>query len=105
MVFTTIGCLFIILFGIEIGIKAIFLNDGESWVETEPLEGSPVKYNLTGHIIPVTVINEYDELNGISPAKHNLPVPQDLESDAMKRKVIIFMAFLNVAVVIALGRN
>jgi len=53
MVYTTIGTLFIILFGAEIGYNALWLGDGEGWLETEPLEGHPIRFNLSGHIIPV----------------------------------------------------
>lgn len=55
MVYTTIGTLFIILFGAEIGYNALWLGDGEGWLETEPLEGHPIRFNLSGHIIPVVM--------------------------------------------------
>lgn len=53
MVYTTLGSLFLITFGIEIGYKALWLGEGDGWEETEPLQGHPVRYNLTGHIVPV----------------------------------------------------
>lgn len=53
MLYTTIGSLFIIIFGIEIGYNALWLGDGEGWHETEPLKGHPIKFNLSGHIIPM----------------------------------------------------
>lgn len=53
MIYTTIGTLFIIVFGIGIAYNVWWLGDGEGWNETVPLEGHPVRFNLTGHIIPV----------------------------------------------------
>lgn len=102
MVYTTVGCIFIILFGLSIGYEYLWVGEGEGWVETEPLQGHPVKYNLTGHIIPITEINEYND-NGYLPAKHDLPVPKNLENYAVKRRAVVFMAFINVAVILALG--
>lgn len=52
MFYTTIGCLFLIVFGFEIGYNYLWLDHGDHWTETEPLEGEPVKLNLSGHIIP-----------------------------------------------------
>lgn len=57
MIYTTIGCLFIIIFGIEIGYNYLWLGEGSGWEETEPLHGHPVKYNITGHIIPIVITN------------------------------------------------
>uniref|UniRef100_A0A1I8MF10 Palmitoyltransferase n=1 Tax=Musca domestica TaxID=7370 RepID=A0A1I8MF10_MUSDO len=107
MLYTTLGCLFLIIFGIEIGYKYLWLDHGENWTETEPLEGQPVKLNLSGHIIPVTHLNEYDE-DLLLPAQHNLPTPAELyEANsahiASRRRALWFMAFMCVAVVIALG--
>ena len=58
------------LFGIEIGYEVLWMGDGGGWqeIEEEKLQGNPVKFNLTGHIIPVTEV-EYSEV-GIPPAKH-----------------------------------
>lgn len=58
MFYTVLGTLFLIIFGIEIGINALFLGDGEGWLETEPLEGHPIRFNLSGHIIPVVCIEQ-----------------------------------------------
>ncbi|EDW45203.1 palmitoyltransferase ZDHHC16 [Drosophila sechellia] len=104
MTYTTLGCLFLILFGLEIGHKYLWLDHGENWTEIEPLEGQPVKFNLSGHIIPVTHPNEYDEFM-LPPAVHNLPTPI-VDTDAAspgRRRALWFMAFTNVAVVLALG--
>jgi palmitoyltransferase len=111
MVYTSVGCLFIIIFGIEIGLNAMFWGDGEGWNEVEKLEGSPVRFNLSGHIIPVvslcnlcerekvyfhisqqTEMNDYEEM-GIKPAEHDLPIPNDHSVNSKKHKAIIFMAF------------
>lgn len=56
MLYTALGTLFILLFGIEIGYNALWLGDGEGWSETEPLEGHPIRFNLSGHIIPVVIL-------------------------------------------------
>lgn len=53
MVYTTIGCLFLVIFGFDIGINVLFYSDGDGWFETEPLQGHPIRYNLTGHLVPV----------------------------------------------------
>ncbi|GAB0087366.1 Palmitoyltransferase [Sergentomyia squamirostris] len=102
MVFTAVGSLFIIIFGIGIGYNSLILGDGEGWFETEPLEGHPVRFNISGHALPITEMNEYGE-DGLQPVQHNLPVPHELANDAAKHRAIIFMAIINVAVVFALG--
>ncbi|XP_016989803.2 palmitoyltransferase ZDHHC16 [Drosophila rhopaloa] len=104
MMYTTLGCLFLILFGLEIGHKYLWLDHGEAWTEIEPLEGQPVKYNLSGHIIPVTHPHEYDEFM-LPPAVHNLPTPiVDTDGPSTgRRRAVWFMAFTNVSVVLALG--
>ncbi|EDW80961.2 uncharacterized protein Dwil_GK11281, partial [Drosophila willistoni] len=104
MLYTTVGCLFLIVFGLEIGHKYLWLDHGDNWTELEPLEGQPVKFNLSGHIIPVTHPHEYDEFV-LPPAIHNLPTPQ-LDTDAPstgRRRALWFMAFTLVSVVLALG--
>lgn len=53
MLFTTLGSLFLITFGLEIGYKYLWLEEIDNWTETEPLIGQPIKFNLSGHIIPV----------------------------------------------------
>lgn len=52
MLYTVVGSLFLILFGLEIAYNVLWLGD-EEWTETEPLEGHPITYNLTGHIVPI----------------------------------------------------
>lgn len=122
MLYTTIGCLFLIICGLEIGHKYLWLDHSESWTELEPLEGQPVKFNISGHVIPVvscilyplfvvlktftlqTHPHEYDDIL-LPPAVHNLPTPIDDSetSSPTRRRALWFMAFTNVAVVIALG--
>lgn len=53
MFYTTIGSLFLVLFGLELAYHYVWIGQDEGWQETEPLEGHPVTYNLTGHIIPL----------------------------------------------------
>ncbi|KAJ6640315.1 Palmitoyltransferase ZDHHC16 [Pseudolycoriella hygida] len=103
MVYTTIGTLFIILFGAEIGYNALWMGDGEGWLETEPLEGHPIRFNLSGHIIPVTEMNEYGDEGIIQAIHDDLPIPHELTNNAAKHRAIIFMAFICVSVTIALG--
>lgn len=76
MAYTVIGVIFIITFGIEIGYDVLWLGDGGGWEEKEheKPQGSLVRYNLTGHLIPITEV-DYEAL-GISPASHNLPVSE-----------------------------
>jgi palmitoyltransferase len=102
MAYTSIGCLFIIIFGVEIGLNAIFWSDGGGWNELEALQGQPVRFNLSGHIIPVTEMNDYEEM-GIAPAEHDLPIPSDHTFSSAKHRSIIFMAFTCVSTVLALG--
>ncbi|CAO1431493.1 unnamed protein product [Diamesa serratosioi] len=100
MVYTTLGVLFIMLFGIGIGYEVLWLGDGVGWQEDEKLQGSPVTFNLSGHVIPVTEMNEYsDEL---APAKHDLPIPSEF-NDPIKYRAIVFMAMICISVFIALG--
>lgn len=56
MLYTAIGCLFLILFGLEIAYHMVWLGPEEGWTEVEPLQGHPVAYNLTGHIVPMVCI-------------------------------------------------
>uniref|UniRef100_A0A6B2E9F6 Palmitoyltransferase n=1 Tax=Phlebotomus kandelakii TaxID=1109342 RepID=A0A6B2E9F6_9DIPT len=102
MVFTAVGSLFIIIFGMGIGYNSLLLGDGEGWDETEPLEGHPVRFNISGHALPITEMNEYGE-DGVLPVHHDLPVPHELANNAAKHRAIIFMSIINVAVVFALG--
>lgn len=92
MIYTVIGVFFVMLFGIGIGYEVLWLGDGGGWqeVEEEKLQGSPVKFNLTGHIIPVTEV-EYSEV-GIAPAKHDLPVGE--LSDPVIYNCVAFMAVI-----------
>lgn len=53
MLYTVIGSLFLIIFGVELAYNVLWLADDEGWVETEPLQGHPITYNLTGHIVPI----------------------------------------------------
>ncbi|XP_054747918.1 palmitoyltransferase ZDHHC16A [Anastrepha obliqua] len=105
MAYTSIGCLFLIVFGFEIGYNHLWLDHSDSWVESEPLEGQPVKFNLSGHIIPVTHAHEYDE-ELLLPAKHTLPTPPTSEDSAFsvgKRRALVFMTVTNLTAVLALG--
>ena len=90
MVYTVTGVAFIMIFGIGIGYEVLWLGDGGGWQEVEELRGSPVKMNLSGHIIPVTEV-EYSE-TGIAPAKHDLPIGE--LNDPFVYKCVVFMAVI-----------
>jgi len=90
MVYTTVGVFFIMLFGIGIGYEVLWLGDSGGWQETERLVGSPVHFNLTGHAIPVTEINEYSD--DVTPAQHDLPVGE--LNDPIIYKAVSFMAVI-----------
>lgn len=47
-------------------------------------------------------MNDYVD-DGLAPAEHDLPVPQEYSSNAAKHRAIIFMALINVATLFALG--
>lgn len=51
MLYTVTGSLFLIVFGIEIAYYYVWLG-----FDDEPLEGHPITYNSTGHIIPLVSI-------------------------------------------------
>lgn len=58
MLFTVVGSLFIILFGLGIAYELLWLDDEEP----EELIGHPINntlYNLTGHIVPVVCFAYY----------------------------------------------
>lgn len=78
------------LFGIGIGYEVLWIGDGGGWQEVEELRGSPVKFNLSGHIIPVTEV-EYSDV-GIAPAKHDLPVGE--LNDPVVYRCVAFMAVI-----------
>lgn len=90
MVYTVIGVTFVMLFGIGIGYEVLWVGDGGGWQEVEGLQGSPVRFNLTGHVIPVTEI-EYSDV-GIEPAKHELPIGS--LDDPVVYRCIVFMAVI-----------
>lgn len=90
MVYTVTGVAFVMLFGIGIGYEVLWLGDGGGWQEIEELRGSPVKFNLSGHAIPVTEM-EYSEI-GLAPAQHDLPVGE-LDDKTIYR-CIVFMAVI-----------
>jgi palmitoyltransferase len=94
MIYTVSGVIFVMLFGIDIGYQVLWLGDGGGWEEIEELRGSPVKFNLSGHIIPVTEI-EYSEI-GIAPVQHDLPsAVGELENPIIYR-CVAFMAVISV---------
>lgn len=88
MIYTVVGVFFVMLFGIGIGYEVLLVGDGGGWQESEELQGSPVRFNLSGHIIPVTEL-EYSEI-GIAPAKHDLPIGE--LNDPVVYKCVAFMA-------------
>ncbi|KAJ0183784.1 hypothetical protein K1T71_000207 [Dendrolimus kikuchii] len=109
MVYMVAGVSFVIIAGIDIGYKVLWLNDtgGLSSNNNEPdLIGHPVRVNQSGVLVPVKTIVEYDLIN--FPREHDLPVPtiteaQRVAADPLKRKAVMFMAVTCVAVLFALG--
>lgn len=102
MVYTAIGALFVMLFGVGIAYDSVFGSGSATnqvvgnWLaeaEGEILEGHPVKVNGSGHFIPVTDVIHYDEALGHLPMEHHdLPVPPP--NARAKHKAILFMAFI-----------
>lgn len=90
MIYTVIGVSFVMLFGIEIGYEVLLIGDGGGWQEVEELQGSPVKFNLSGHVIPVTEL-EYSDV-GVAPAKHDLPIGE--LNDPVVYRCVLFMAVI-----------
>ncbi|XP_077301941.1 palmitoyltransferase ZDHHC16A [Arctopsyche grandis] len=108
MVYMVIGVFFIIIAGIDIGYVVLWVGDETSVPsENEPdLIGHPVHMNNTGALIPVLGFPEYD--NVILPREHKLPVPkltfaQKIAADPAMRRAVIYMAIINVAVLLSLG--
>lgn len=101
MVYTAIGALFIMTFGVGIAYDSVFGNGSETnpvvgnWLaessDPEFLEGHPVKVNATGHLIPITDTVHYDDLLDHEPVEHDLPVPPNARA---KHKAILFMALI-----------
>lgn len=89
MVYTVIGVAYLMLFGIEIGYEVLWLGDGGGWQEVEQLKGSLVRFNLSGHAIPVTEVEYSDDL---LPAEHDLPIGE--LNDPVVYKCIVFMAVI-----------
>lgn len=103
MVWTSIGILYICIFGIKIGYDVLWkYGDEEAWESNEDLIGHPVRFNLSGHAVPVTEMNDYD-LDGVIPRKHVLPeVDHPMYTNA-EYKMVMFMALTCISVLIALG--
>lgn len=89
MAYTVAGVIFIITFGIGIGYDVLWLGD-YAWEEEEPLEGALVRYNSSGHLIPVTEV-DYDHL-GISPVSHHLPISEI--KDLNTYRIVVYMAVI-----------
>lgn len=89
MAYTVAGVIFIMTFGIGIGYDVLWLGD-YAWEEKEPLQGALVRYNLTGHLIPVTEV-DYDTL-GVKPASHNLPITE--LKDFNTYRAVVYMAVI-----------
>lgn len=111
MVYTALGTLFVMTFGVSIAYESVFLSESNpvtsNWfssaVHGDPdlLEGHPVQVNGTGHLIPVTDIVEYDDVLGPKAVQHDLPEPvllttPDDSNERAKHKAILFMALINV---------
>lgn len=53
MLYTVIGSIFLIIFGLELAYNILWIGEGDGWIESEPLVGHPITYNLTGHIVAI----------------------------------------------------
>lgn len=105
MAYTSIGVIFIAVFGIKIGYEALWLySDDEAWSETEneKLVGHPVRFNSTGHVIAVPEMNDYEH-DGIFPRDHHLPDAQIPVFTAAERRMVLFMALTCIGVLLSLG--
>lgn len=103
MAWTCIGIIYICSFGVGLAYDVLWKYSGEeAWTPDEDLVGHPVRFNLSGHAIPVTEMNDY-ELDGIEPRKHILPDSARPMFTAAEYKMVVFMALTCVSVLIALG--
>jgi palmitoyltransferase len=102
MIYTVVGVIFVMLFGIDIGYQVLWLGDGGGWQEVEELRGSPVKFNLSGHIIPVTEV-EYAEI-GIAPAKHD-DLPVGALDDPTTYRCVAYMAVISIGKGLEIDEN
>lgn len=105
MAYTTLGVIFICVFGIKIGYEGLWkYADEEAWTEgeNEHLVGHSVRFNLTGHAVPVAEMNDY-EMDGIFPRVHALPEAAAPMYSALEHRMITFMAITCVAVLLSLG--
>ncbi|KAL4705678.1 hypothetical protein ACJJTC_018751 [Scirpophaga incertulas] len=107
MVYMVAGVTFVMLAGLDIGHVVLWLNDTGGIIPNNDPEliGHPVRLNLTGALVPVKFIVEYDSLN--FPREHKLPVPPITEAQRIcahpwKRKAVIFMAVTCLSVFVAL---
>lgn len=118
MLYTVVGSLFLIVFGIEIAYNVLWLGNDEEWTETEPLEGHPITFNLTGHIVPIvryqiksmgkiisfefnkclfqqSEMNEYRG-NNIESTEESVTQTKSNVQNVFHRRALTFMAFINV---------
>lgn len=108
MVYMVVGVTFVIIAGFDIGYVSLWLNDTGGLIHHDDPEliGHPVRMNKSGVLVPVEVIAEYDSV--IFPRVHNLPVPlvteaQRITANPYKKKAVVFMAVICLAVLFALG--
>lgn len=103
MLWTCIGIAYICLFGVGIAYEVLWKYSGEeAWTPDEDLVGHPVRFNLSGHAIAVTEMNDY-ELDGIEPRKHDIPVGGGPLYTAAEYRMVCFMGLTCISVLIALG--
>lgn len=113
MVYTALGTLFVMTFGVGIAYESWFLSESNpvtsNWFRSsmnedsaagDLLEGHPVRVNGTGHLIPVTDFVEYDEVLGPKAVFHDLPEPEtavrERNNERAKHKAILFMGLVSV---------
>ncbi|KAJ8880297.1 hypothetical protein PR048_016763 [Dryococelus australis] len=94
MVFMVLGVLFLIVFGVELAYYEVWLDPADvSSDEDDYLEGHPVRFNNSAIIL----VPEYLTGNLSSPE----PTPS--QKRTVRQSCIIYMAFINVGVFVALG--
>ncbi|XP_063704599.1 palmitoyltransferase ZDHHC16 [Culicoides brevitarsis] len=103
MAWTCIGIIYMCIFGVGLAYDILWKYAGEeAWTPDEDPVGHPVRFNLSGHVIAVPEMNDY-ELDGIEPRKHDIPESTKPMYTATEVRMLIFTAITSISVLIALG--
>ncbi|KAK9874286.1 hypothetical protein WA026_002638 [Henosepilachna vigintioctopunctata] len=102
MVYMVIGVIFVIIAGFDIGYSVIIALNSD-----EELDGHPVKLNKSGMFVPLEH-KGYIDREPFSDIYHEnydkeITALNDFLYDATKRRCIVYMIFINLSVLIALG--